>query len=116
MLIAVILQGGAEGNTLSVFNPATGSGMVATAAVCLPIRGLIWPVPDPPYNLWPYLLAAWVLIGLVILFVISRRRPELIEAMGAAFSEAGVDEPDTAQEDVRRRKDRDAAESRDTIE
>jgi hypothetical protein len=36
--------------------------------------------------------------------------------MGAAFSEAGVDEPDTAQEDVRRRKDRDAAESRDTIE
>jgi len=90
--------------------------LVATAAVCLPIRGLIWPVPDPPYNLWPYLLAAWVLIGLVILFVISRRRPELIEAMGAAFSEAGVDEPDTTQEDVRRREDRDTAERRETIE
>src|SRR5215210_3458311 len=84
--------------------------LVATAAVCLPIRGLIWPVPDPPYNLWPYLLAAWVLIGLVILFILSRRRPELVEAMGHAFEEAGADEPDTAQEDVRRREDRYAAE------
>ena len=84
--------------------------LVATAAVCLPIRGLLYPVPDPPYNLWPYLLAAWVLIGLAVLFVISRRRPELIEAVGAAFSEAGADEPDTAQEDVKSREDRDAPE------
>src|SRR5918999_5745773 len=82
--------------------------LVATAAVLLPIRGLIYPVPDPPYNLWPYLLGAWVLIGLVILFVLSRRRPELIEAMGHAFSEAGADEPDTTQEDVRRGEDRGA--------
>lgn len=84
--------------------------LVATAAVCLPIRGLLYPVPDPPYNLWPYLLAAWVLIGLVILFVLSLRRPDLIEAMGAAFSEAGADEPDTTQEDVMHVRDRDTAE------
>jgi amino acid transporter len=84
--------------------------LVATAAVLLPIRGLLYPVPDPPYNLWPYLLAAWVLIGLVILFVLSRRRPDLIEAMGAAFSEAGTDEPDTTQEDVMHVRDRDTAE------
>ena len=84
--------------------------LVATAAVCLPIRGLLYPVPDPPYNLWPYLLAAWVLIGLVILFVISRRRPDLVEAMGAAFSEADADEPDTTQEDVMHVRDRDTAE------
>jgi amino acid transporter len=86
--------------------------LVATAALCLPIRGLLYPVPDPPYSLWPYLLAAWVLIGLVILFVISRRRPELIEVMGHAFSEAGTDEPGTTQEDVRRPSDRDAEEER----
>jgi amino acid transporter len=81
--------------------------LVATAAVCLPIRGLIFPVPDPPYNLWPYLLAAWVAIGLVILFFISRRRPDLVEVMGQAFSETGADEPDTAQEDVMRTRGRD---------
>jgi amino acid transporter len=79
--------------------------LVATAAVLLPIRGLIYPVPDPPFNLWPYLLLLWVVIGLVILFVITRRRPELIEAMGHAFTEAGAEEPDTTQEDVRRRED-----------
>jgi amino acid transporter len=94
--------------------------LVATAAVCLPIRGLIYPVPDPPFNLWPYLLAAWVLIGLIILFVLSRRRPELVEAMGHAFSEAGADEPDTTQEDVRRGEDRGATREerppRETIE
>lgn len=84
--------------------------LVATAAVLLPIRGLLYPVPDPPYNLLPYLLAAWVLIGLVILFVLSRRRPDLVEAMGAAFSEAGADEPDTTQEDVMHVRDRDTAE------
>jgi amino acid transporter len=84
--------------------------LLATAAVCLPIRGLLYPVPDPPYNLWPYLLAAWILIGLVVLFVISRRRPDLLEAMGRAFSEAGADEPDTTQEDVMHVRDRDTAE------
>jgi amino acid transporter len=68
--------------------------LVATAAVLLPIRGLLYPVPDPPYNLWPYLLLVWVVIGLVILFFISRRRPELIEALGHAFTEADADEPD----------------------
>jgi amino acid transporter len=83
--------------------------LIATAAVCLPIRGLLYPVPDPPYNLWPYLLAVWVVIGLVILFVISRRRPELVEAMGHAFTDTDTDEPDTTQENVRRTENRDAA-------
>jgi amino acid transporter len=84
--------------------------LVATAAVCLPIYGLIYPVPDPPYNLWPYLIALWAAIGLAILFVISRRRPDLVEAMGHAFSEAGADEPDTTQEDVMGTSGRDTAE------
>ena len=73
--------------------------LVATAAVGLPIYGLIYPVPDPPFNLWPYLIGLWALIGLAFLFVISRRRPELLEVMGRAFSETG-DEPDSTQEDV----------------
>ena len=55
-------------------------------------------------------MSSCVVIGLVILFFISRRRPELIEALGHAFTEADADEPDTTQEDVRRRED--AAEER----
>ena len=56
--------------------------LVAAAAVGLPIYGLIYPLPDPPYNLWPYLIALWAVIGLGILFFISRRRPQVVEAMG----------------------------------
>ena len=79
--------------------------LVATAAVCLPIYGLVYPDPDPPFNLWPYLIALWGVIGLVFLLVVSRRRPDIAEKMGRAFTEAG-DEPDTSQEDVLGIKDR----------
>lgn len=81
--------------------------LVATAAVCLPIYGLVYPVPDPPFNLWPYLIALWGVIGLVFLLIVSRRRPDIAEKMGRAFTEAG-DEPDTSQEDVLETKDRPA--------
>lgn len=82
--------------------------LVATAAVGLPIYGLVYPVPDPPYNLWPYLIAAWAVIGLVFLFVISRRRPEIVEVMGRAFGEGGDDEPDTTSDLPRSTTGRDA--------
>jgi hypothetical protein len=118
------LRGGAEGNTLSVFNPATGSGIGGVfLGMIYGIMSFVgWKAAaslgeetrDPYTSIPRALLAAWVLIGLVILFVISRRRPELVEAMGHAFSEAGADEPDTAQEDVRRRGD--SEERRETIE
>jgi predicted RNA-binding protein with PUA-like domain len=59
------------------------------------------------------------MIGLAIFFVFSRRRPELIEAMGDAFTVAEAGEPDTAQEDVRRREDHNATQEQprwETIE
>ena len=89
-----------ERNSFSVVRHAI-IPLVATAAVALPIYGLIYPVPDPPYNLWPYLIALWALIGLAFLFFISRRRPEVMEIMGRAFLEDGSEEPTPNQEDVR---------------
>lgn len=75
--------------------------LVATAAVGLPIYGLIYPVPEPPYNLWPYLIVLWAIIGFVFLAYISRRNPEIVEVMGRAFTETGDDEPTSTREDVR---------------
>lgn len=86
--------------------------LVATAAVGLPIYGLIYPVPDPPFNLWPYLIALWAVIGLAFLFVISRRRPEIVEVMGRAFSEGGDDEPDTTSDLPRSTTGRSVSEER----
>ncbi len=88
-----------ERANFSVLNHAV-IPLVATAAVALPIYGLLYPVPDPPYNLWPYLIVAWAIVGFVFLTVISRRRPEIVEVMGRALTESGDDEPTPTQEDV----------------
>ncbi len=53
----------------------------------LPIYGLLWPVPAYPNNLVPYIVAAWILIGIVYMFYVSSRRPEILDAMGRAMAE-----------------------------
>ena len=51
----------------------------ARAELALPIAGIgvagyvlyhhIWPVPDFPYDLFPYLVAVWLLVGAVLAIV-----------------------------------------------
>lgn len=53
----------------------------------LPIYGLLWPVPAYPNNLVPYIVAAWILVGVVYLVFISSSRPEILDAMGRAMTE-----------------------------
>jgi amino acid transporter len=61
--------------------------IVASIIMLLPIYGLLWPVPAYPNNLVPYIMLAWIVIGGIYLFVISNRRPELLDAMGRAMVE-----------------------------
>jgi amino acid transporter len=61
--------------------------VVASIIMLLPIYGLLWPVPAYPNNLVPYIMLAWIVIGGIYLFVISSRRPELLDAMGRAMVE-----------------------------
>jgi amino acid transporter len=51
----------------------------------LPIYGLLWPVPAWPYNLVPYLLLAWTLVGILYFVWIRRNRPSLVAAMGRVW-------------------------------
>lgn len=55
----------------------------------LPIYGILWPIPQWPYNLVPYLLAAWTLAGTVYFIWIRKKRPSLVAAMGRVW------DPDT---------------------
>jgi amino acid transporter len=59
--------------------------VIASIIMLLPIYGLLWPVPAYPNNLVPYIMLAWIVIGAVYLFVIEKRRPELLDAMGRAM-------------------------------
>ncbi|MBA2284755.1 MAG: APC family permease [Ktedonobacteraceae bacterium] len=56
--------------------------IVASLLLLLPIYGLVWPVPAYPNNLVPYIVLAWLILGVLYLVVIARRRPQVIEAMG----------------------------------
>ena len=59
--------------------------IVVSIIMLLPIYGLLWPVPAYPNNLVPYIMLAWIVIGGIYLFVISSRRPEMLDAMGRAM-------------------------------
>jgi amino acid transporter len=61
--------------------------VVASLLMLLPIYGLLWPIPTYPNNLVPYIVLAWIVLGLVYLLVIANRRPEVLDAMGRVMGD-----------------------------
>ena len=61
--------------------------VIASLLMLLPIGGLLYPVPAYPNNLVPYIMVAWIVIGIVYLTAIVRRRPDILDAMGRAMGE-----------------------------
>jgi amino acid transporter len=60
---------------------------IASVLLLLPIYGLVYPVPPFPNNLVPYIVVVWIALGYVYLAVISRRRPEILDAMGRVWGD-----------------------------
>jgi amino acid transporter len=60
--------------------------ILATAAFVLPLKGVVWPVPPMPYVLAPYIVGAWIVIGLVWMWVLGRRRPESLSSAAKLWS------------------------------
>jgi amino acid transporter len=63
---------------------------VAVALLTVPLwirHGLLWPVPDYPYNLVPYLVLAWLAIGVAIVVYLRARRPRDLESAGRIVME-----------------------------
>jgi amino acid transporter len=61
--------------------------LIASLLLLLPIYGLVYPVPAFPNNLVPYIVIVWIALGFVYLAVISRRRPETLDAMGRVWGD-----------------------------
>ncbi len=59
--------------------------VVASLLMLLPIGGLLYPVPVYPNNWVPYVMIAWIVIGLIYLGVITQRRSDILDAMGRAM-------------------------------
>jgi amino acid transporter len=59
--------------------------VVAIAILLVPLlikNGLIWPLPPWPYNLVPYLTAAWLVVGAIIVAFLQAKRPERLQRAG----------------------------------
>jgi amino acid transporter len=65
--------------------------VIGSVLLLLPIYGLLWPIPDWPFNLVPYILLVWVAGGVGYFLYLRSRHPERIEAMGRIW------EPDYGQ-------------------
>jgi amino acid transporter len=76
----------------SEFNPVRHLilPVIASVIMLLPIGGLLYPVPAYPNNMVPYVMAAWIIVGIVYLAVIIRRRPDILDAMGRAMGEGAA--------------------------
>jgi amino acid transporter len=61
--------------------------IVSSILLLLPIYGLLWPRPDWPYNLVPYIVVAWILGGIVLFRRLAARSPERVEGMGRVWLE-----------------------------
>lgn len=60
--------------------------LLGTAAMVLPLKSVVWPVPPMPYRLAPYIVGTWIVIGLIWMAVLQRRRPEALAAAADIWS------------------------------
>jgi amino acid transporter len=72
--------------------------VVGSLLMLLPIYGQVWPLPDWPYRVVPYLIVAWVAGGALYFRSLQRRRPELVDAMGRVWEADAAVEPETETE------------------
>lgn len=66
--------------------------LLAIGVLCLPLvlkGGLIWPAPAWPFNLTPYIVLAWLLIGVGIVAYFKGRQPEILTRAAEALTREG---------------------------
>ncbi len=54
----------------------------------IPIYGLVWPIPDAPYNLFPYLVLLAIAVSGAVAWTIGKQRPEALARAGAVLAAA----------------------------
>ena len=76
--------------------------ILSSVLLLLPIYGLLWPRPDWPYNLVPYIVAAWIIGGFVFFRWLATRAPERLQGMGRVWVEddSGAPPPPPPEEPV----------------
>ncbi len=66
--------------------------VVGMLVMLIPIYGLVWPVPDAPYNVFPYVILLAIVVSSLVAWTIGKRRPEVLSRAGAVLAAAEVEE------------------------
>ncbi len=61
--------------------------LIGTAAMALPLKAVVWPVPSMPYVLAPYIVAFWIVLGLIWMAILQRRRPEALTSASKLWTD-----------------------------
>lgn len=61
--------------------------VLGTAVLFLPLKSVVYPVPPAPYSWVPYVVTAWIILGFVWIYLISRNRPDALEQAGRVWTE-----------------------------
>jgi len=65
--------------------------VLATVTIGYVIYKNLVPVPPSPYNLFPYIFAVWVVIGLAWYFTMKKRNPERAARLGSLTDQEAAD-------------------------
>lgn len=63
--------------------------IIAFAVFALAMYGSVYPVPTAPYNLMPYVILVWLIVGLIIVSALRRRNPQMVSRLGQMLGEEG---------------------------
>ncbi|MED4225360.1 APC family permease [Neobacillus cucumis] len=61
--------------------------IIGLLLLILPLYSSVYPVPEFPYNLAPYALGSWIIIGFVYLKRLNKKSAYVIEKFGNSFDE-----------------------------
>jgi hypothetical protein len=71
--------------------------LVCSLLLLLPIYGLVWPRPEWPYNLVPYIVVLWIVAGVAFFARLRSRSPETLERMGRVWGDPDAKTPDAVK-------------------
>lgn len=61
--------------------------LIGFAVFALALYGSVWPVPQFPYNLMPYIIVVWSLVGVGVLARLRSKDPGLVSRLGRLMGE-----------------------------
>lgn len=65
--------------------------VIGMLVMLIPIYGLVWPVPDAPYNYFPYAILLAIVVSGLVAWSIGKRRPEALSRAGAVLAAGEVE-------------------------